>query len=167
MSRHKTKLAAALIFTAAFCSVSSFAEDEISPARLALAKQVMEVNGSANAYENYDKNLELMVSQVRQAAPGIDDATVAELRKIANEEFLAYKPTLIEGTEKIYAKHFSEDDLRALLAFYKTDAGKHFAAETPGLTAECLQLTAPFSKRIMQRFITYVQSRVAEGKEKK
>jgi uncharacterized protein len=137
------------------------AEDQISPERLALAKQVMELNGSTAAYSNYNENLDRMVDQLRQSMPGVDDATVADIKKIAVEEFNAYRPTLIDGIVHVYAKHFSERDLKALVTFYKSDAGKHFAAEIPAVSQECMELSTPFMTRFLQRIREYIAAKIA------
>jgi hypothetical protein len=151
--------AAALAFAVALPAAG--AEDAVSPARLALAKQVMELNGSAAAYADYGKNLDRMVEQLRQSMPGADDATIADIKKIAVEEFDAYRPTLIDGVVRVYAKHFSERDLKALVAFYKSDAGKHFAAEIPAVSQECMDLTAPFMTRFLERIREYIRAKIA------
>lgn len=160
------KFLATLCFSVALLSGAALAEDEISPARVELAKQVMQVSGAAQAYDNYEKNLDLMVGQIRQYMPGADDATMADIKKIAVDEFAAYKPTLMNNAAAVYAKHFSEKDLKALLAFYKTEAGKHFAAEMPSLSSESIKLTEPFTQRFMVRLQGYIAARVAaEQKE--
>jgi hypothetical protein len=151
--------ATALAFLVAFPAAR--AEDQVSPERLALAKQVMELNGSAAAYSDYGKNLDRMVEQLRQSMPGADDATIADIKKIAVEEFNAYRPTLIDGIVKVYAKHFTEKDLKALVTFYKSDAGKHFAAEIPAVSQECMDLSAPFMTRFLQRIREYIAAKIA------
>ena len=141
------------------------AEDPIAPERLALAKQVMELNGSASAYANYDKNLDRMVEQMRASMPGADDETIADIKKIAVEEFNAYKPTLMDGVVKIYAKHFTESDLKALIKFYKSDAGQHFAAEIPAISQECMDLNVPFTARLMERIRGYIMAKIAAAQK--
>jgi len=148
------------------------AEDAVAPERLVLAKQVMELSGALKLYDDYDKILDPMLAQIRQSVPNLDDATVADLRKIAVEEFNASKPDMIEGTAKIYARHFSEEDLKALIVFYKTSAGQHFTTELPAVAAESMQLTEPFSKRFIGRLQQYVADKIAakkasEDKDKK
>jgi hypothetical protein len=151
--------ATALAFLVAFPAAR--AEDQISPERTALAKEVMELNGSAAAYSDYGKNLDRMVDNLLQSMPGADDATVADIKKIAVEEFNAYRPTLVDGIVKVYAKHFTEKDLKALIAFYKSDAGKHFAAEIPAVSQECMDLSTPFMTRFLDRVRQYIAAKIA------
>jgi hypothetical protein len=150
-----TGLALLLAFTAAS------ADDTVSPQHLALAKEVMALNGSTAAYNNYNKNLDMMMDQLREHLPGIDDQSMVEIKKIATEEFAAAKPALLEATAALYAKHFTERDLKAQIAFYKTEAGKHFAAELPSLSTESLRLTEPFNQRFMARLREYIVTRMA------
>lgn len=160
------KFLATLAVTVALVSGTAMAEDDIAPARLELAKQVMQLSGATAAYDSYEKNLDLMVGQIRQYMPGADDATMADIKKIAVEEFTAFKPTLMENAAKVYAKHFTDKDLKGLIAFYKTDAGKHFAAEMPALSSESVKLTEPFTQRFMARLQEYIAGRVAAEQKK-
>lgn len=40
----------------------------------------------------------------------------------------------------IYAKYFSDDDIRAVIQFYQTPAGQHYIAKIPQVTADIAQL---------------------------
>jgi hypothetical protein len=140
---------------------SARAEDAVAPQRVALAKQVMELSGATKLYDNYDKNLDTMLVQLRQSMPNLDDATAADIKKMAVEEFNASKPEMIEGTATIYARHFSERDLKALVAFYKSDAGQHFTTELPAVMTESMQLMAPFNKRFYGRLQQYIADKIA------
>lgn len=137
------------------------AEDAVAPQRVALAKQVMELSGATKLYDNYDKNLDTMLVQLRQSMPNLDDATAADIKKMAVEEFTASKPEMIEGTAAIYARHFSERDLKALITFYKSDAGQHFTTELPAVMAESMQMMAPFNKRFYARLQQYIAAKIA------
>jgi hypothetical protein len=137
------------------------ADDAIAPERLALARQVLDLSGTSKIYDDYGKNLDTVIAQLRQSMPGLDETTVADLKKIATEEFNAARPEMIDGTIKIYARHFTENDLKALVAFYKSDAGQHFAAELPAVSTECMQLNVTFSRRFMARFQQYIAAKIA------
>jgi len=158
------RISAAAALAVLFGFGAAHAEDAIAPDRLVLAKQVMELSGGLKVYDNYDKYLDTMVAQLRQSIPNLDDATVAELKKIGVEEFVASKPEMIAGAANIYAHHFSDVDLKALIAFYKSDAGQHFATELPAIASESMQLSAPFTKRFLSRFAHYMADKVAAQK---
>ena len=140
------------------------ADDAIAPERLALARQVLDLSGATKAYNNYDKNLDMMLAEIEQSLPPLDDATMADIKKIAVDEFAAAKPQLIDGAVKIYARHFSENDLNAQIAFYKSDAGQHFSAEIPAIAAECVQLNVPFTRSFMAHLQRYIAEKIAAQK---
>ncbi len=137
------------------------ADDAIAPERLALAREVLDLSGASKVYDDYGKNLDAVITQLRQSMPGVDDTVVADLKKIATEEFTAARPEMIDGTIKIYARHFTESDLKALVAFYKSDAGQHFAAELPAVSTECMQLNVTFTRRFIARFQQYIATKIA------
>ncbi|MDE2182631.1 MAG: DUF2059 domain-containing protein [Alphaproteobacteria bacterium] len=139
------------------------ADQDIAPERLALAKQLMELSGATKVYDNFDKNLDVMLNQMLQGSHP-DEATIADLKKIAVEEFNADRPQMMDGAVKIYARHFTEDDLRALITFYKSDAGQHFAAELPVVSQECIQLDVPFMQHLMARVKQYIADKAAAQK---
>jgi uncharacterized protein len=155
------KIAAVAALALAVACGAARADDTIAPERLALAKQVMELSGASKVYDNYDKNLDMMVAQIRQSLPPVDDATIADIKKIAVEEFAAARPQLMDGAIKIYARHFSESDLKTLIAFYKSEAGQHFSAELPAISTECMQLNVPFTKSFMARLQQYIAAKIA------
>ena len=55
--------------------------------------------------------------------PNRDKIVNAYLEKLVG---LAQKPEFTEGIVDVYAKYFSDDDIRALAQFYQTPAGQHF-----------------------------------------
>jgi len=156
------KLFSAFALTALLLSGVAHAEDAVSPKRLALAKEVMSLNGSGAVYDHFDQTLDAMIAQVRRNLPGADDQVIADIKKIAIEEFTAVKPELIEKTAEVYARHFSEGDLRALIVFYKTPAGKRFAAELPALSNEIVKLNEPFNTRFTARLKVYILDYMAK-----
>jgi hypothetical protein len=137
------------------------AEDAIAPERLALAKEVMTLSGGLKVYDDYQKYLDTMIAHLRRTIPSVDEATAGDVKKMAMEEFTACKPEMIEGAAKIYARHFSEEELKALIAFYKTPAGQHLMAELPAVTAESATLVDPFNKRLMGRIQIYMADKIA------
>ncbi len=51
---------------------------------------------------------------------------------------------------KIYKKHYTLEDLKAVNAFYKTPAGKKFAEKTPVVSAEAAQLGSKYTNQMVQ-----------------
>ncbi len=76
----------------------------------------------------------------------------AELRK----EYEPKRDEILEDVAKIYAQHFTEQELKDLLAFYKTPLGKKLIAQEPIALDQSLKATQAwavhFSDEVVQRF---------------
>lgn len=63
---------------------------------------------------------------------------------------------------QLYAETFSERELRAYVAFYRTPAGRRMAQETPGLAQRGAKIGADVSAKYMAELQQMVQSRLVE-----
>lgn len=54
---------------------------------------------------------------------------------------------VLDATAEIYAKHLEEEEVDALLAFYKGDAGQKIAAALPEITIESMKVGAEYGRR--------------------
>jgi|WetSurMetagenome_2_1015567.scaffolds.fasta_scaffold202691_2 uncharacterized protein len=162
----KHVFAAAALF--AFLAVPAFspalAEEAIPAARLAQAKELIQVSGAEALLGSADAMSDMMIEQVQKNVPGIDSEAIETLKKIVHEEYAKSAPQMLEDASRIYARHFSEAEMNDMIAFYKTATGKRLVAETPALMRECAQMSADLSTRIVQRFIVYAQERASKEK---
>ena len=69
-------------------------------------------------------------------AEKIDDATIGELRKEFDRIQIAFVTDAMKGAPPIYARHFNADELRELIAFYKTPTGAKALHELPAVMGE-------------------------------
>jgi uncharacterized protein len=146
------------------CSPPALAAEAVSPAKLALARELIEVAGVIDFAANPEAIVEGMVEQLNRSSPGIDPEAVAAFRKIAREELDAYRPVMIEECIDIYTRHYSEDEIRGILAFYKSPVGRRMTAEAPAIARESSLKGAEFQGRIAKRFVAYMQERESKGK---
>lgn len=144
----------------------AMAEDQIPAAKLAVAKELIQVSGADAIAGSPELMTDMMVAQVKKIVPDIDAAAIAEIRTIVREEFAARMPVILEESAKIYARRFSEAEMADMIAFYKSPTGKRVVAEMPALMQECTQLSADLSSRIVQRFAQYVHERAVKESKK-
>jgi uncharacterized protein len=160
----KKIFAAAILAT---CLIApAFGEDTIAPAKLALAKELIQVSGAQAMLGSPDMMADAMVGQVKKSAPGVDNDAIEMLKKITKEEFTASVPGLLENSAKIYARHFSEAEMHDMIAFYQSATGKRVVTEMPALMRESMQMSSGISQRIVQRFIQYMQERATTEAKK-
>jgi uncharacterized protein len=127
----KLILAAALVFCAA---VPAAAQDEPTPGETEAIRELLEVSRTR---ENFIRGMELGMEM-----GGMMELT-DELRQVVREvmdEHFRYED--MEGEFiRLYAELFTEEEIRALTAFYRTPAGARMVELTPELTAGIQKFT--------------------------
>lgn len=79
----------------------------------------------------------------RQLGPKVDAATLAELRGQFEQSLAAFSKAAMTDAPAVYARHFTADELRTLLAFYKSPVGAKALRTMPAVMAELGQEMAP------------------------
>jgi len=85
---------------------------------------------------------------LRAKQPDISAAQVAELRAEFERIQLEYMASVMDDAPVIYARHFSADELRELLAFYRSPIGAKALRVLPQVTAESMALMMPRLQQI-------------------
>lgn len=74
--------------------------------------------------------------QLRTARADIDAATLTELRSEFERLQLEYLTDVMKGAPAVYAKYFSAQELRDMLAFYRTSTGEKSLRVLPQVMSE-------------------------------
>lgn len=98
----------------------------------------------------------------------------------ANPALAAYRPELEafykkclnyqamkEDVAKIYLQVFTPDELRQLIAFYKSPTGRLFLQKTPDLTVKVSMLTQEIIAKNMPELIRAIQAKTQQLQQKK
>jgi len=92
--------------------------------------KMQQLNGSAGAMFSQ------IVMQFKSVKPGVTDEQWAAVKK---EVFDVEVAELHKQLVPVYKKYFTQDEVKAVIAFYETPAGKKFAEKTPLITVESMQ----------------------------
>lgn len=112
----------------------------------ATLKTLFESSGTMEAYKAAVKQ---MLEILRAQNPDIDDNTWAGIEK----EFLEVSLNdLIDMLAPVYEKHLTITDLKEIIKFYQTPAGKKYASKTPLITQESMQVGAEWGRKVGQKF---------------
>jgi hypothetical protein len=116
---------------AAGAHAQNFPNPTPSPNAIAIAKELITLKGGVQMFEG-------VVGGVIESAKSTFLPTNPNLGKPLNEvtaklqkEFEPKKAELVNEVARVYARHFTEQELRELLAFYKTALGKKVLVEEP------------------------------------
>jgi hypothetical protein len=88
------------------------------------------------------------------------------VREVLNTEFeQAFNGGEIKDRQiALYAKYFTHDDVKGMLAFYQTDLGKKAIAAMPSLTREGAAIGEQWARTNMSRVLEVVETRLkSEG----
>jgi hypothetical protein len=136
------------------CASFTFAEAQIERikvegASVASVKELMDKTGTG----------EMAIQAMNQMLP-----VIKKMVPEASEEFWAefmkeVKPDeLVNMIIPIYQKHFSQEDIDAVNAFYDTKAGKNFIQSQPLIMQESMIAGQAWSQGIVQKVISKAQA---------
>jgi hypothetical protein len=166
-SRLHAAVAIAFALCAAALRLRALAQGEASPDSLKAANELMAIM-SKDTVQQLVTGLTAQVwptleRALRAKRSDIDQATLTELRKEFERIQVQYMAGVMADAPAIYARHFSAQELRDMLAFYKTPTGQKALQVMPQLTAEVFQMVMQkmqgLQVQIMGAFNTVLRQR--------
>jgi hypothetical protein len=109
-------------------------------ARLAAAREMMEVAGVA---KQFDELMPLLAQQLSQSFVAVAPEKADEIRQVFAQlpaKFIDRKGELIDQVAGLYAQELSVEELAAVSAFYKSPAGARLLAVQPQIARQSLAL---------------------------
>jgi uncharacterized protein len=88
-----------------------------------------------------------MIPPMKKAIPKAPDVFWEEFMKEVNAD------DLINMIVPIYQKHYSEEDIQTISAFYKTPAGQRMVATMPIVMQESMQIGQQWGRKIGERVL--------------
>src|SRR5262245_63672434 len=82
-------------------------------------------------------------NRLRAYNPTIDAEAIVDLRKELDRIQFEYMMNIVAEGPAIYARHFTAQELREIIAFYRTPTGGKLLQLTPQLTTEDLGMVTP------------------------
>src|SRR3954447_14207649 len=123
------------------------AQPKLSPTAMLLAKELIDIKGAASASDplvtgviEYHKNFFV------QNNPNL----AGDLGQVAQKLAADLAPRKVEMQQeltRIYASHFTEQELKDALAFYKTPLGKKLISEEPKALEESMKAADDWSRK--------------------
>jgi hypothetical protein len=106
---------------------------------------------------------QMVHDEVTKNAANLPPDFEARMNKMS-EDMLKEFPLeeMLEATIPVYQKHWTKDDVNAMVAFYSTPTGQKILKELPATMAEAMQAMQPIMQRRMQVMTERVQQEVAQ-----
>jgi hypothetical protein len=109
-------------------------------ARLAAAREMMEVAGVA---KQFDELMPLLAQQLSQSFVAVAPEKADEIRQVFAQlpaKFIDRKGELIDQVAGLYAQELSVEELAAVSAFYKSPAGARLLVVQPQIARQSMAL---------------------------
>jgi uncharacterized protein len=136
---------------------------EPSKVAIAAAREVITTKGGAQMFNPITHGV---VETVKDSYLRTNPNLSRELNDVAltiHNEIEANQSALLDEVAKIYARHFTEQELKNLLVFYKTPLGQKWAREEPVAIEEGLarakDWTDTYAETLMGRFRTEMRKK--------
>jgi hypothetical protein len=134
-----------------------------TPGALAAAKELVALKGGGAMFDPLIPGvIESAKNQLVPTNPQLAkplDEVAAQLHK----EYAPKRAELLDIVAQTYANHFTEQELKDIVAFYKTPAGKKMISQEPAALQESLTAAQTwaneFSDVVLQRFRTEMQKK--------
>jgi hypothetical protein len=119
-----------------------------SAAALATAKQLVAVTGATALFSPLIAGV---VEQAKLLYLQQNPMLQKDLNEIAAEMRTELQPRFVEVTDNVaheYATHFTEQELKDILAFYQSDAGKKLLQEQPKVVNRSMQFAQDWANKL-------------------
>jgi hypothetical protein len=127
-----------------------------SPGALAAAKELVTLKGGAAMF---DPLIPGVIESAKNQFLPTNPQLAGPLNEVAAQLHKEYEPKrseIIDLVAKIYAQHFTEAELKEIVAFYKSPTGKKMTAQEPAAINQSLgaaqEWANQFSDMVLQRF---------------
>jgi hypothetical protein len=136
-----------------------------TPGAVAAAKELVTIKGGAVMF---DPLIPGVIESVKNAFIPTNPQLSQPLNEVAaqlRKEYDVKRAEILDEVAKIYAQHFTEAEIRDIVAFYKTPVGRKMITEEPLAIDQSLKAAqawaTQFSDVVMERFRTEMKKRGA------
>lgn len=84
-----------------------------------------------------------VIKVLKDMAPNMNPKVATQIRKLMRWEVLILEPELMDRFQKFMTRHYTAEELRELLSFYKSGVGRKSAELTPVLMRETMSWSQP------------------------
>lgn len=122
------------------------------PARLALARQLIDIDGGEKQVaDQVDALYSVMFTKMAEKMPAEGKPVVLATQLALQHEMHTLIRPMLDVTAEVYAKNYSEQQLRDIIAFRRSPTGQAVAAKTPMIQRQAVAAMLPLIVQDMPR----------------
>jgi uncharacterized protein len=135
-----------LIFFVSMLAVKANAQ---SDGKEKLIKEMLELSG---AKKMALQTMEMMIGSFKKSMPTVENNFWDEFMKEADND------ELVNMIIPVYAKHFTEKEVKELIAFYKTPIGKKLVEKLPLISQESFGIGEAWGKALSEKVVSKLKA---------
>lgn len=120
-------------------------------------KEYYDVSGSKGSFSSA---IDQMMGMMKMQYPNVEEAYFDELIKEFNQD--GSFDELVDMLAPIYKERLTEEDLKGIIAFYKSPVGKKLAEKTPEITSESMMVGQQWGMKIGQQIMMKLEEKNQE-----
>jgi len=124
-----------------------------SPNSILIAKQIIEIKGVNKLFEPLIRGV---VEKVKNQFMQTNFMWAKDLNQVAEQLVKQYQPRtseLVDESARIYASHFTEAELKQILAFYQTPTGRKMITEEPRALDQSMANAGEFGDKLSDEIL--------------
>ena len=129
-----------------------------SPASILIAKQIMQIKGVDTVFGSLVRGV---VEKVKNQFMQTNFMWGKDLNEVAinlDKEYAPRANELVDMSAKVYAQHFSESELKDLLAFYQSPVGRKMVVEEPKVIDESMASAGQWGDLLSEDVVTRMRA---------
>jgi uncharacterized protein len=136
-----TRIFAVAVLFCTSLTLNSFAQDNVKETHI---RQLMNMMGSGQLGVQVLKNI---IASYKKSMPDVDPQFWDDFVKQVKPE------DLINLVVPIYAKYFTDDDIKSMMTFYNSPVGQKLIANLPLITQESMQVGGAWGKQLSEKIM--------------
>lgn len=137
------------------------AQPEISPSHLALAREAMLNSGLARSFDSIIPALSEQIKKNTVTRPELSKDLDEVLKGLAPESEMQ-KQRMVDIAARIYAQRLSEAELKDIVAFFRSPAGKRYVETQPQLLDELVGAMQDWTQEVSEYLMVRVRAEMAK-----
>jgi uncharacterized protein len=124
-----------------------------SPTAILIAKQIVEIKGVRKLFAPLVRGV---VEKTKDQFMQTNFMWAKDLNEVAaqlEQEYAPRESELVDASARIYASHFTEAELKQILAFYQTPAGRKVVEEEPKALDESVAYAGTWGDKLSEEVI--------------
>jgi hypothetical protein len=141
----------------AVCSAPAIAQQP-SAAAIATAKELVTVKGANSMWHPLVRGV---VERAKAVFLQSNPTLSKDLTDVANKLYAEFNPRTVELTNdvaKLYATRFTEQELKDLLAFYKSPLGRKMQTEEPAILDQNMKNGGAWAEKLSEEIISKMRA---------